>query len=151
MVAVLATGQDVPAEVLAFVRRGYDLWNAGDLEAVSRTWTEDFEFHTAPEWPGQRVYRGREEVVRFLRAEVAGVIGLSDIEVEGAALFGDELVIRLLARTRGHESELDLGKVRVFHVAQLRDGKVTRVRVYLDEQQAIEAASAAVDARKELG
>jgi ketosteroid isomerase-like protein len=151
MVAVLATGQDAPAELLAFIRSGYELWNAGDLEAVSLTWAEDFEFHTAPEWPGQRVYRGREDVVRFLRAEVAGVIGLSDIEVEGVAVFGDELVIRLLARTRGQESELDLGKVPVFHVAQLRDGKVARVRAFLDEGQAVEAASAAVDARKQLG
>jgi ketosteroid isomerase-like protein len=151
MVVVLVTGQDAPADLLAFIRRGYELWNAGDLETVSRMWAEDFEFHTAPEWPGQRVYRGREQVVRFLRTEVAGVIGLSDIEVEAVAVFGDELVIRLLARTRGRESELDLGKVPVFHVARLSDGRVARVRVYLDEGQAIAAASAAVDARKKLG
>jgi hypothetical protein len=82
-------------------------------------------------------------VVRFLRAEVAEVIELSDIEVEGVAIFGDELVIHLLARTRGSESHLDIGKVPVFHVARMREGRVDRVRVYLDEGQAVEAATSA--------
>jgi ketosteroid isomerase-like protein len=140
---VPGTRQEAPPEALAYVRRGYDLWNSGDLDAVSLTWSEDIEFHTAPEWPGQRVYRGRDEVVRFLRAEVAEVIELSDIEVEGVAIFGDELVIHLLARTRGSESHLDIGKVPVFHVARMREGRVDRVRVYLDEGQAVEAATSA--------
>ena len=134
------TREDLHAEMLAFIRNGYELWNAGDLSAVSRMWSDDFEFHTAPEWPGQRVYYGRDAAVRFLTEEVAAVIELGEIEVERIEVIGDEVVICMVARTRGHESNLDIGKVPVFHVARVRDGQVVRVRAYLDEPQAMAAA-----------
>ncbi|MGH2803223.1 MAG: nuclear transport factor 2 family protein [Thermoleophilaceae bacterium] len=130
------------ADALAFIRAGYALWNAGDIEGVSGMWSEDVEWHNAPEWPGQRVYRGRDTVVRFLEDEVIDVIELGEIEVGDIEVFGAELVVKLLARTRGHGSNLDFGKVQIFHVARLEDGRVKRIRAYLDEGQALEAARA---------
>ncbi len=92
-------------------------------------------------WPGQTIYRGRAAGrSRFLREEVAAVIELGDIEVESIQGFGDELVIKLLARTRGADSHVDIGKVPIFHVTQVRDGRVTRIRAYLDEAAALSAA-----------
>ena len=126
--------------LLAFVRRGYELWNAGDLFGVSRMWSDDFEWHNDPSWPGQTVYYGRETVVRFLSDEVAGIIELGEIEIERIEVFGDELVICMIARTRGHGSNLDIGKVPIFHVARVRDGQVVRVRAFLDEATAMAAA-----------
>jgi ketosteroid isomerase-like protein len=163
---VAQAGED---QLLAFVRRGYELWNQGDLSAVSQMWSDDFEWHNDPSWPGQTVYFGRDNVVRFLQEEVAGVIHLDDIEVESIEPVGDELVIRLMARTlgedshvdieveriervgdelvicmlahtRGFESAVDIGKVPVFHVARVANGRVVRVRAFLDEAQAFEAA-----------
>ena len=46
----------------------------------------------------------------------------------------------MVARTRGQDSHLDIGKVPVFHVAKVRDGQVVRVRAFLDEAQAMAAA-----------
>ena len=134
------TREDLADGMLAFIRNGYELWNAGDLSAVSKMWSDDFEFHTAPEWPGQRVYYGRDAAVRFLTEEVAAVIELGEIEVERIEMIGDEVVICMVARTRGHDSNLDIGKVPVFHVARVRDRQVVRVRAYLDEPQAMAAA-----------
>jgi ketosteroid isomerase-like protein len=127
-------------ELLAFVRQGYTLWNKGDIGGVSRMWSEDFEWHNDPSWPGQTIYYGRENVVRFLEEEVADIIDLGDIDVERIEVVGDELVICMLARTRGSESELDIGKVPIFHVARVRDGQVVRVRAFLDEERAFAAA-----------
>ena len=135
------TREDGLDELLAFVRRGYELWNRGDLSAVSRMWSDDFEWHNDPAWPGQQVYYGRDTVVRFLTDEVANVIELGEIEVERIEPVGDELVICMIARTRGQDSHLDIGKVPVFHVAKVRDGQVVRVRAFLDEKQAVAAAS----------
>ena len=132
--------QDSDDGVLAFVRHGYELWNAGDLATVSQMWSDDFEFHTAPEWPGPRVIHGREASVRFLTDEIAAVIELSDIEVVGIEQVGDELMIAMVAHARGHDSQVDIGKVPIFHVARLRDGQVCRVRAFLDETQARAAA-----------
>jgi ketosteroid isomerase-like protein len=127
-------------ELLAFVRRGYELWNQGDLSAVAQMWSDDFEWHNDPSWPGQTIYYGRDTVVRFLEEEVAGIIELGEIEVERIEVVGDELVICMIARTRGHESNVDIGKVPIFHVARVRDGQVVRVRAFLDEAEAMTAA-----------
>jgi ketosteroid isomerase-like protein len=127
-------------ELLALIRRGYELWNQGDVNAVSRMWSDDFEWHNDPSWPGQRVYYGRETVIRFLEEEVADIIHLGEIDVQRIETVGDELVICMMAHTRGHESNVDIGKVPVFHVATVRDGQVVRVRAFLDEDQAMAAA-----------
>jgi ketosteroid isomerase-like protein len=129
-------------ELLAFVRRGYELWNQGDVSAVARMWSDDFEWHNDPAWPGQTIYYGRENVVRFLEEEVADIIHLGEIEVERIERVGDELVICMLAHTRGFESAVDIGKVPVFHVASVKDGQVVRVRAFLDETAAMAAARA---------
>jgi ketosteroid isomerase-like protein len=130
-------------ELLAFVKRGYELWNAGDLSAVAQMWSDDFEWHNDPSWPGQTVYYGRDAAERFLAEEVANIIHLDDIDVERIELVGDEIVICMLARTRGQESHVDIGKVPIFHVAKVRDGQVVRVRAFLDEDQAMAAARSA--------
>jgi ketosteroid isomerase-like protein len=127
-------------ELLEFIRRGYELWNKGDISGVAEMWSDDFEWHNDPSWPGQTIYYGRDTVVRFLEEEVADIIHLGDIDVERIEVFGDELVVCLMARTRGGESEVDIGKVPIFHVARVRGREVVRVRAFLDEQQAFAAA-----------
>jgi ketosteroid isomerase-like protein len=127
-------------ELLAFVKRGYELWNEGDLSSVAAMWSDDFELHTAPEWPGQHVFYGRDAAVRFLTEEIAEVISFDYVEVERIEQVGDELVICMTAHTKGAESELDIGHVPIFHVARFHDGKVNRVRAFLSEDQAIAAA-----------
>ena len=133
-------GPDAPPELLDYIRRGYELWNDGNLESVAAMWSEDILWQNDPDWPGQKHYHGREAVMGFLRDEVAAVIELGDIEVESIRPFGEELVIKVLARARGTDSRLDIGKVPVFHVAQVRDGQITRIRAFLDEPRALEAA-----------
>ena len=127
-------------EVFAFIKRGYELWNDGDLSQVAEMWSDDFELHTAPDWPGQPVYYGREAAVRFLTEEIADVISFDYVDVERIELVGDELVICMTAHTKGAESNLDIGNVPIFHVARIRDGRVDRVRAFLDEDQAMAAA-----------
>jgi ketosteroid isomerase-like protein len=131
----------VTEQELELVRQGYQLWNRGDFEGVAKLcFAEDLVWQNSPEWPGPRTYRGQEEVIAFLRDEVASVIELGDIEIESLDVYGDEVVIRMLARTRGAGSELDIGKIPIFHVARIRDGRVARVRVYLDHAEAVAAA-----------
>jgi ketosteroid isomerase-like protein len=135
--------QDASAELLDYIRRGYEHWNEGNLESVAAMWSDDILWQNDPAWPGQKHYRGRDAVVSFLREEVAAIIELGDIEVESIQAFGDELVIKVLARARGTDSRLDIGKVPVFHVARVRDRQITRIRAYLDEPRALAAARGA--------
>ncbi len=133
--------QQAEAETVAFIRRGYELWNDEDVEGLAKQiLSDDVFWQNPPDWPGQSTYRGRDAVTRFLRDEVAAVIELSDIEIEGIEAFGNEYVIHMLARARVQDSHLDIGKVPVFHVARVRGGRVDRIRAYLDERQAVAAA-----------
>jgi ketosteroid isomerase-like protein len=139
--AVGETRQHAEADTIAFIRRGYDLWNDEDVDGLAREiLSDDVFYQNPPDWPGQSTYRGRDEVARFLREEVAAVIELGDIEIERIEVFGEEYLIHMLARTRGQDSRLDIGKVPVFHVAHVRDGRVNRIRSFLDERQAVAAA-----------
>jgi ketosteroid isomerase-like protein len=136
--------ENVTREELDLVRRGYELWNLGDFEGVAELcFADDIEWNNSPEWPGTRTYRGQGEVIAFLREEVANIIELGDIEIERLDVYGDEVLIWMLARTRGAGSELDIGKIPIFHVARIRAGRVARVRVYLNLDEAIAAADGA--------
>jgi len=86
-------------ELLAFVKRGYELWNEGDLSTVASMWSDDFELHTAPEWPGQGVFYGREAAVRFYkdwyRPDLMAVIAVGDIDpatIEKEIAIGHDVV-----------------------------------------------------------
>jgi ketosteroid isomerase-like protein len=136
-----AGGGSVTHRELELVRTGYELWNKGDVSGLAALcFSDDIEYRNSPEWPGQRVYRGSDAVARFLTEEVAEIIGLEGVRIESMDVFGDEIVLALRAQTHGFESGIDFGEVPVFHVARIRAGRVSRVRVYLDESQALEAA-----------
>jgi ketosteroid isomerase-like protein len=122
------------------VRAGYARWNSGDTAALAELFTEDIEYQNAPEWPGQRVYRGADEVMHFLCDEVREIIALRPVEVVGTEVIEDEILIELRAHTHGRLSGLDIDTASLFHVARMRDGRVCRVRVYLDRNEAKRAA-----------
>jgi hypothetical protein len=72
--------------------------------------------------------------------EVAEIIALRPVEVVRTDVFGSEILIELRAHTHGRLSGLDLDSPSLFHVARMRDGRVSRVRVYLDGNEARRAA-----------
>jgi ketosteroid isomerase-like protein len=127
------------------VRAGYARWNAGDTKALAELFTEDIEYQNAPEWPGQRVYHGVDAVIRFLEDEVAEFIALNPVEIVRTDVIENEILIELHARTHGALSELDLDDGALFHVARMRDGRVARVRVYMNRQEATRAAQTGAD------
>jgi ketosteroid isomerase-like protein len=127
------------------VRAGYARWNSGDTAALGELFTEDIEYQNAPDWPGQRTYRGANEVLQFLQEEVAEIIALRPVEVVSTDIIESEILIELRARTHGTLSGLDLEREALFHVARMRDGRVSRVRVYLDRDEATRAAETGAD------
>jgi ketosteroid isomerase-like protein len=116
---------------------GYALWNEGNIAGMAeQCLAEDVEFYPDPTGPWQRVYRGVDEVKRFLREEVAGTIGLSGIVIESETVVGDEVVFALRTQISGEQSGLELND-RVFHVTQIEGGRVRRIRGFLNEEDAM--------------
>jgi ketosteroid isomerase-like protein len=122
------------------VRAGYERWNKGDLAGLYDLFAENITYQNAPEWPGQRVYEGAASVTSFLEDEVARIIELRPVTIVRTDRVGDEILIELHTRTHGFLSGVEMEDLTVFHLAQVDDGKVTRVRVYLTEDQALRAA-----------
>ena len=133
-------GQAASSDV-EVVRSGYERWNAGDISGLIELFSPDIEYCNSPEWPGQQVYRGADNVARFLTEEVREVISLTPVEVVDTRVVDSEILVELRVRTQGALSGLDLSDGPLFHLAKVRGGRIARVRVFLDEKQAVEAAT----------
>jgi ketosteroid isomerase-like protein len=122
------------------VRAGYERWNNGDLTGLSKLFAEDIVYRTAPDWPGQQLYRGAAAVTSFLENEVAPIIGLRPVSIVSITTIGREVLIELSVTTHGFRSGVEMEDMSLYHLALVEDGKVQRVRVYLDRDEALRAA-----------
>jgi hypothetical protein len=92
----------------------------------------DAVFHQNPEFPGERLHRGREG----FRAGVAEFLaewddfGFEPLEHE----IGDRVWVRVRIGGRGRVSQIPLN-LEVFHVWELRDGQPFSCRVLLGEAE----------------
>jgi ketosteroid isomerase-like protein len=125
-------------ENVEIARRTLDAWNEGGPEAAKRFWAEDFEFHDAPNLPDSRVVRGRDAVAAYLESQIQ-VIGEMKVVITDVKDGGDKVAFRLSLNVHGVESGVDVpGEIaQVYEVAV---GEVTRTRVFLSWDEALEAA-----------
>ena len=86
------------------------------------------------------VYRGLEGARRF-RSEISETWGGFRVEIEELRASGDRVVafVRVSGQDRASGAAVDARSARL---AQVADGKVTRLRLYRDRSEALAAASA---------
>jgi uncharacterized protein len=117
---------------LEIVRRSYEAFERGDLDAVLADLDPEIEWHQAQGLPHGGLYRGRDEVRRNvfepLDAEWWSEFSALPDEILDA---GDELVVlgRYRGTAKGTGKRLDVPFV---HVWTLHDGRATRFRQFLD-------------------
>lgn len=111
-----------------------------DLEAAfalaEQYFDDDLEWVEDPSWPGGGTYRGIAAVRQLLRERTDSF----DIEqrIEKLIDAGDDVVTFIRWRGRGHSSGAE-AEMQVATVSTLRDGKIVRVRFYLDRNEALAA------------
>jgi hypothetical protein len=120
------------------VRRYYAAWNAGGLDAARAFWSDDFEWHDAPEMPDGGVYRGAEAAAAHFR-DLNEVLGTMEVHVDRAVPVGDEVFVRLHVHLDAPRGGLPLDGP-IFETVRIEEGKVSRIRLFLDERAALEAA-----------
>jgi len=120
-------------DTVGVVRRAYEAWNEHGPEAIASMLSEDVELHDAPQLPDAEVWRGRGPVVERLRA-VADSVGGGFVEFEGFSLQGNSVLVTMLWEVGTEARHAELGKV--FHLAEVKDGKISRLRVFLTESEA---------------
>jgi ketosteroid isomerase-like protein len=129
----------------ALVRRHIEAWNAGDLARLAEWVTPDVEFLPANIAAVQGTpIRGPEEMKRY-RSSMAEVWESFVIQPEDFRVVGEQILMRgrHVARGRGSGLELDQTVAGVFW---FRDGRISRVRSFLDLEQAEKAAAEEMEA-----
>ena len=127
------------------VKRGIDAFNRRDVEALADVVTPDFEWFPAlpSTVEGERFsgYRGRDGIETYFDDVHSTWEGL---RVLGNQLrdLGDSVLVlgRADGRGRGSGVEVDMPLGIIY---DFRDGKIARVRTYLDHGEALQAAGLA--------
>jgi uncharacterized protein len=119
------------------VRRGYEAWNRGDVEAVLAFLDPEIKWEGYTHIPESGALSGREEVKawieRFLEA-------WEELDIEVTDLIEDEDRVVALVRFRalGKESGVEVEGGVDAHVWTVRDGKAVAVRLYQGTREALD-------------
>src|SRR5262245_49846644 len=130
------TGQAVSEENVEIVRRSFEVWNEGDVDAIRRLYAEDVIVQTGMTEFG-KTFEGDDPIGRWvaeLRETWAEVHFEADRIFEG----GDVVVSFYRAVGVGRESGIEV--VREFTgVYRVRDGLIANEHAFLDRKKALEA------------
>ncbi len=121
------------------VRQLVEAFNQRDFAAMSAWFAPDVEWKPAgPAAVERSVYRGRDEVAVGFAAtwEAWELFRVEESEVRDA---GDSVVWLGNAKLRGSASQVEFEQPFAIHFL-LRDGKVTRLRGFLEWREALGAA-----------
>ena len=126
-------------ENIEVFKRGWDAGERRDVEGLLAVLDVEVEWHAAlPMLGGDAVYRGHDGVRAFL-SEVWDVLGDTSFEFPDIRDVGDQVVALGRFSGRGEASGVAT-EARFAYVVDVKNGKVIRVRSYLDHREALEAA-----------
>jgi ketosteroid isomerase-like protein len=123
------------------LKRGVDAANRRDIESFLETLDPEVEWHPglAALLEGEAtVYRGREEVREMFQDYFEAFADLR-FEISEIRDLGDRILAVGEMRGRGTESGVEIESPWAYLI-QVRNGKATHVRTYLDPKEAFEAA-----------
>jgi ketosteroid isomerase-like protein len=134
----------MPEENVEIVRRGYELYAAGDLEGVAALFATDAELADAGGLGVAGTAAGtRQGPEGFLRANEEVLEAFEDYRVDPEEFIeaGEAVVVPVRISGRGRASGAEQ-ETRLAHLWVLSDGIVIRGEVYRTTEEALEAAGA---------
>jgi ketosteroid isomerase-like protein len=126
-------------ENVEVVRRAWQAFVNGGVEATFDLWTDDCIFEDFPEMPESAVYVGRDGLIEAVEhfTEMWTDLAWEPLEFIDA---GESLVIAVIAiRGQGGSSGAPLDAIATW-LYEMRDGRVFRARAFTTKEQALEAA-----------
>ena len=123
---------------LELIRDAYEAGNRRDWDAMFANFHPDAEWESDPRVPNAGIFRGRDEVRRFIEDQDAPFES-TVAEIERLIPSGDQVValVKVKRRMRGSTAEME---IRIAHLWTLRDGKFARVQSFAERERALEAA-----------
>jgi len=121
------------------VRRGFDAWNRGDLDALGAFVAPNVEIDASARILNPATYRGIDGARRF-QEEIGEVWEDFRVEVEDVRAAGDGVFVVFVNSTgRGRTSQIPGSASAAWHVT-IRDGRATHLKLYRDRAEALAAA-----------
>ena len=124
-------------ENLEIVRRSFEAWDRGDHQAAARDFSPDIEIDATERVLNPAVYAGLEGAMRF-REEITETWDDFHVEIEDMLPAGDQVVLLVRTTGQGRASGVQ-ADARAAWVVSVSDGKVTRLRLYRERREALEA------------
>jgi ketosteroid isomerase-like protein len=125
-------------ENIEIVRRAYESVNRGDLDAAVADVAADGVYIPSEAFPESRVRRSPEEMKEFLRWLVDEFEG-ARVEPHEFIDVGHKVFVPSTITGRGRLSGAE-ARWDVWHVWEIRDGKIVRNQAFLSEGEARKAA-----------
>jgi ketosteroid isomerase-like protein len=121
------------------LRSGYDALSRGDVAAWVSTFDREVELHEIPSMPGATVHHGHRGVRRWLKGMVQLTGERPRIEPEEFIETLDCVVARVRAHARSRVGDVPV-EIRMVHVVEIDHGRIRRLRAFVEESDALEAA-----------
>src|SRR3954447_24403457 len=120
------------------LRGVYEAVSRGDWDAALQDVWPDFELRTPDQIPIAGTYRGREAIRGFF-AELWAAFDEVSVEPGTFLKLDDRIVASPLLQLRPSDSGARV-EMRITHLWTMRDGRAARCEVFLNREQALEAA-----------
>jgi ketosteroid isomerase-like protein len=124
---------------VALIRRAYELWNEGDLDAMFALLAPDVVAIGHPEFPDPGPVRGREPVKSWMKSLIEAWDEVL-VDVEQVIGAGDRVVVLFRVRGRGRGSGVEVTSGQDAHIWTLQDGMAVAFKWYQGTTDALKDA-----------
>ena len=124
-------------ENVDLVRRLYEeSYRTRNIESTRDSVSEEFRFHTRPEWPGRAVY-GRDEMPEVW-ADLDETFSEYSLVPQEFEHLGDYVLVTLNVSASFRQGEIRLEEA-LYHLWKVREGKAIEAWTYGEKDEALEA------------
>jgi uncharacterized protein len=123
-------------ENVEIMRRGFDVWNKGDMDALRELYDPDIIWRAPEGWPEPGPYVGRDAVMHQLE-QMRETFDTDSFELISDLIeVGDRVAVRFIWHGMGHGPESNVEATGVY---TLRKGRVVYVEFFWDHAEALES------------
>ena len=123
-------------ENVELVRRAYEAWNAGDMDAWSELLAPNVTWRVMPDWPEQGPFIGRDAVVLQVRQLRESWDSVAVVPVSDLIDAGDQVVVRQIWRGVGRGPESNMEMTCIYTV---REDRIMGFEYFWNHAEALKA------------
>ena len=122
-------------ENVEIVRRGFEVWNAGDMDALHELYDPGIIWRPAEGWPEPGPYAGREAVMRELE-QLRETWDTDSFELISDFIdVGDRVAVRFIWEGAGHGPE---SNIEATGLSTVRKGRIVAFEFFWDHAEALD-------------